>query len=107
MKLRTKELPLHDVKLAAMDSDIKSHLSTELKEIAARRVASLRGSWPSDKDVDMILEKCSGLFIIASAITRFIDYPYATPQDHLKLLLYMANGAVYEKRSGDRSNSRC
>ena len=100
MKLRTKELPLHDVESAAVDSDIKSYLKTELKEIAARCVPQIHSSWPSDKDVDTILERCSGLFIIASAITRFIDYPYAAPQDRLKLLLNMDNGAVYERKSG-------
>jgi hypothetical protein len=100
MKLRTKELPLHDVESAAVDSDIKAYLLTELKKIAARRVHSIHGSWPSDKDVDTMLGRCSGLFIIASAITRFIDYPYAAPQDRLKLLLNMDNGAVYERKSG-------
>jgi hypothetical protein len=80
MKLRTKELPLHDVKSATVDSDIKSYLRTELQDIAARRIGRIHSSWPSDKDVATILENCSGLFIIASAITRFIGYPYATPR---------------------------
>jgi len=98
--LRTKELPLHDVESATVDSDIKSFLTTRLGEIATRRRHSISGQWPSDRDITTILRKTSGLFIIAAVIVRFIDYPYATPQKRLKLIVDLPNSTTYEGKSG-------
>ena len=41
--LRTKELPLHNVDLATIDSDIKSFVTFRLDEIATRRRQSISG----------------------------------------------------------------
>ena len=98
--LRTKELPLHDVESAIVDSDIKSFVETRLDEIAARRRQSIRGQWPSDRDIATILKKTAGLFIIASVIVRFIDSPYASPQECLKLIVDLPDSTVYEGKSG-------
>jgi hypothetical protein len=98
--LRTKELPLHDVESATVDSDIKSYIKIRLEEIARRRSHSISGQWPSDRDICTILKKASGLFIIASVIIRFIDYPYATPQKRLKLIVDLPNSTIYEGKSG-------
>ena len=98
--LRTKELPLHDVESVIVDSDIKSFVKTRLDEIAARRRQSISGQWPSDRDVATILKKTSGLFIIASVIIRFIDSPYASPQECLKLIVDLPDSTIYEGKSG-------
>ena len=98
--LQTKELPLHDVESATVDSDIKSFLTTRLEEISTRRMHSISGQWPSDGDIATILKKSAGLFIIASVIVRFVDYPYATPQNRLKLIVDLPNSTTYEGKSG-------
>jgi hypothetical protein len=98
--LRTKELPLHDVESATVYSDIKSFLTTRLDEIATRRRQSIRGQWPSDRDITAILKKTSGLFIIASVIIRFIDSPYTSPQKRLRLIVDLPNSTIYEGKSG-------
>ena len=98
--LQTKELPLHDVTSAIVDSDIKSFITTCLNEIAARRGPSISGQWPLDQDVATILKKTSGLFIIASVIIRFIDSRYASPQQHLKLIIDLPHSTIYEGKSG-------
>ena len=98
--LRTKELPLHDVDPATVDSDIKSFVTFRLDEIATRRRQSINGQWPSDRDIAVILQKTSGLFIIASVILRFIDSPFASPQKRLKLIVDLPESTIYEGRSG-------
>jgi hypothetical protein len=98
--LRTKELPLHDVESATVDSDIKSFIVYQLDEIATRRRQCISGQWPSDRDIAIILKKTSGLFIIASVILRFIDSSFASPQKRLKLIVEPQEGTIYEGRSG-------
>jgi NACHT domain len=98
--LRTKELPLHDVDSATVDSDIKSFIAFRLDEIATRRSQSISGQWLSDRDIAVILKKTSGLFIIASVILRFIDSPFASPQKRLKLIVDLPESMIYEGRSG-------
>ena len=98
--LRTKELPLHDVDSATVDSDIKSFVTFRLDEIATRRRQSISGQWPSDRDIAVVLKKTSGLFIIASVILRFIDSPFASPQKRLKLIVDLQESTMYEGRSG-------
>jgi NACHT domain len=98
--LRTKELPLHDVDSATVDSDIKSFVTFRLDKIATRRRQSISGQWPSDRDIAVVLKKTSGLFIIASVILRFIDSPFASPQKRLKLIVDPQESTTYEGRSG-------
>jgi NACHT domain len=98
--LQMKELPLHDVDSATVDSDIKSFVAYRLDEIATRRSQSINGQWPSDRDIAVILKKTSGLFIIASVILRFIDSSFASPQKRLKLIMDPQESMIYEGRSG-------
>jgi hypothetical protein len=98
--LRTKELPLHDVDSATVDSDIKSFVTFRLDEIATRRRQAISGQWPSDRDIATILKKTSGLFIIASVILRFIDSPSTSPQKRLKLIVEPQESTICEGRSG-------
>ena len=98
--LRTKELPLHDVDSATVDSDIKSFVAYQLNAIATRRRQSISGQWPSDRDIAVVLKKTSGLFIIASVILRFIDSPFVSPQKRLNLIVDLPESTIYEGRSG-------
>jgi hypothetical protein len=99
-KLRTKELPLHDVESATVGSDIKLYVKTRLEEIAERRRESISGPWPSEKDIATIVGRCDGLFIIASIIIRFVNYRHSSPQAQLKRILDMPNSTIYEGKSG-------
>jgi hypothetical protein len=46
------------------------------------------------------LKKTAGLFIIASVIVRFIDSPYASPPERLKLIVGLPDSTIYEGKSG-------
>jgi NACHT domain len=98
LSLQTKMLPLHNVESAVVDSDIKSYVKTRLMEIAARKRDTIVGPWPLDKDIIAITKKSSGFFIVASVIIGFIDDPYETPQDQLKLILSMPDSGTYSGR---------
>jgi NACHT domain len=97
--LRTTILPLHDVEAVVVDSDIELYVKYRLDDIAARKRDSIVGPWPSDKDVTAITRKSSGFFIVASVIADFIDDPYETPEDQLKLILSMPDSGVYAGKS--------
>jgi WD40 repeat protein len=97
--LRTKILPLHDIESDVVDSDIELYVKARLAEIAMRKRHSIAGPWPSGKDVIAITKKSSGFFIIASVIIDFIDDPYETPQDQLKLILSMSDSGIYAGKS--------
>jgi WD40 repeat protein len=97
--LRTKILPLHDIESDIVDSDIELYVKTRLAEITVRKRRSIAGPWPSDKDVIAITKKSSGFFIVASVIIDFIDDPYETPQDQLKMILSMSDSGIYAGES--------
>jgi NACHT domain len=97
--LRTKTLPLHDVEAAVVDSDIESYVKSRLVEIGARKRHSIVGPWPLEKDVTAITRKSSGYLIVASVVVDFIDDPYETPQDQLKLNLSMPDSGIYAGKS--------
>jgi NACHT domain len=97
--LQTKELLLHDVESAIVNSDIESYVKTRLMEITARKRGSIVGHWLSDKDVTAITKESSGFFIVASVIIDFIDNPFEMPQDQLKLILSMSDSAIYVGKS--------
>jgi NACHT domain len=97
--LWTKELPLHDVESAVVDSDIESYVKARMSEIAVRNRFSIIGPWPSEKDVIAITRRSSGIFIVASAIVDFIDDPYETPKDQLELILNMPDSRIYAGHS--------
>jgi NACHT domain len=98
--LRTKELALHDVASSTIDSDIRSMVKTRLEEVATRHRLSMAGQWPSEEDIAAVTRKAAGHFIVASVIIRFVDYPYAMPQDRLKLIVSILNSTIYEGKSG-------
>jgi hypothetical protein len=97
--LRTKELPLHNVESTVVDSDIESYVRARMLDIARRKRHSIIGLWPSNRDVTAITRKCCGLFIVASVIVDFIDDPFETPQDQLKLILSMPDSSIYAGKS--------
>jgi NACHT domain len=97
--LQTRELPLHDVDSATVDSDIELYVRNRLQEIAMRRRFCINGPWPLEKDIATIIWKSSGFFIIASIIIDFIDDPHDMPQDRLELIVSMPNSTIYEGMS--------
>jgi hypothetical protein len=86
LKYRTKELILQDIDRIIVDRDIRMYLTTHLSVLANRRDMNVDVPWPSSEDMDVMVRKCSGLFIYASTIVIFIESLHYDPRDRLKLV---------------------
>jgi hypothetical protein len=101
LRPHTEVFILHEVVRATVDEDIKLYIRTRLSEIVAERSRSdVNVIWPTDEEIDAVVAKCSGVFIVASVIVKFVISPHHTPQDRLKIITSTPESTVHEGRSG-------
>ena len=69
------------------DDDIRTFLQSKFQDIKDRHPshAHLPSSWPSDEDVEKLVQKSSGQFIYASTVIKFIDSHRHWPPDRLDI----------------------
>lgn len=70
--------------------DIRRYLSHHLKEIARKRREGVRDipkHWPPDHELDALVHRSGGLFIVAATVVKFIDDPQGHPVQRLARLL--------------------
>ena len=92
---------LHEVKSTDVNKDIRLYLTQRLNAIAQRRSdVDLPNPWPSEKDIDALTTKSSGLFIFAATIVRFVQSDHHEPSERLKLILSETSGTDHEGRTG-------
>lgn len=76
--------------------DIRIFFESEFKKIHRRnRMGNMRDlpePWPSHSDVDRLVAKSSGLFILASMIVRFVDDESSFPYLKLQAVLTSLDG---------------
>ena len=84
---------LHNVPPSLINGDIRLFLKYELSELARRR--RLDG-WPSDKDLDMLCHRASGLFIYAVASVKFLDSKLQLPKRRLEVITGLPECTGYE-----------
>ena len=92
---------LHDVHPALIDDDIRLFLKHELSELARRRQLS---GWPSDKDLDVLCRRASGLFVYAVASIKFLDSKAQLPKRQLEIIAGLPECTGHEGRT--RFNSK-
>ena len=70
------------------DEDIRVFLQSQFEDIKNRHPsgAHLPSSWPSDEDVERLVQKSSGQFIYASTIMKFIDSHRHLPSKRLDIV---------------------
>jgi len=70
------------------DDDIRTFLQSKFRGIKDRHPsrAHLPPSWPSDEDVERLVQKSSGQFIYASTVIKFIDSHRHWPPDRLNII---------------------
>ena len=70
------------------DVDIRMFLRSKFQEIKNRHpsCAYLPSSWPSDEEVEGLVQKSSGQFIYASTVVKFIDSYRHWPPDRLDII---------------------
>jgi hypothetical protein len=92
---------LHEVKLSSVDEDIRLYLQEKLTAVAKRRSDfDLSDPWPCDKDLTVLTNKSSGLFIFASTLARFIESEHHEPKERLQLIVTPLESTAHEGREG-------
>jgi NACHT domain len=82
----TKRLVLHEIEPTVVATDIQLFLKSSLK--ATRQLYRLDELWPSEQEVNTLVQLSSGLFIFAATAIRFIHHEsYNDPQGQLACLL--------------------
>jgi len=77
------------------------YLQRRLSEIAAQRSDyEVDVIWPTDEEVSLAVTKCSGVFVVASIIVRFVISPNHTLQDRLHIIISRPDSTVNEGKSG-------
>ncbi|TFK26629.1 hypothetical protein FA15DRAFT_667327 [Coprinopsis marcescibilis] len=68
-----------------VNADIETYFRSEFGKI--REQSKLPMPWPAEDDVKRLIHKASGQFIYAATVIRYIDDPWSTPTDRLKVIL--------------------
>lgn len=76
---------LHDIPPATIKHDISIFLQHELAEIRIKR--SLNTDWPSQKDVQALVEMAVPLFIFAATVCRFVAENVGNPKRRLATII--------------------
>ena len=74
------------------DADIRMYLQSKFNDIALNHPAGahLPMPWPSNADIDRLVEKSSGQFIYASTVVEFIESPHHSPEERLNIVFGLA-----------------
>ena len=74
------------------DTDIRIYFQSKFNDIAVNHPAGahLPTPWPSDADIDRLVEKSSGQFIYASTVVEFIESSHHSPEERLNIVFGLA-----------------
>jgi len=102
LRPHTEVFVLHDVDKSSVDSDIDLYLRNHLFELAAQgHHSKTTFPWPTDQQIAVTVRKCSGLFIIAYVIIKFVASRHHQPHERLDLIIRSPDITVYEVKVGD------
>lgn len=94
----TRSLQLQDF---GVDDDIRAYLRHSFagirEPINAMSVNNHPSPWPSEDEIEMIVQKAAGLFIFATTVVKYIGLSYGSPNSRLQAVLQvLQNGASAE-----------
>ncbi|KDR68477.1 hypothetical protein GALMADRAFT_24792, partial [Galerina marginata CBS 339.88] len=78
--LDEKYLPDDDIRLFLVESFESVKATHKLRSLLPR-------VWPTDEDINKLVNKSSGQFIYASTVVKFVASPRRKPHDQLKIIL--------------------
>jgi hypothetical protein len=97
----TQTVLLCDIGAASADHDIGVYLSKTLSQTARYRSnLDLPAEWPIQDEIDELVVKCGGQFIMARFIVKVIDSVHYDPRNQLKKLLRNMDSSKYEGFAG-------
>jgi WD40 repeat protein len=80
-------MQLHDLDAAVVRSDIRAYFNASFAKIAAARPELGLLNWPSEKDIDVLVDLTNVLFVFADTVVRFVSTPKYSPRSRLDILL--------------------
>jgi hypothetical protein len=83
-----QDLILHNISPTVVNNDISIFLAHEMEEIGKDfKDFKLSPDWPGKQNIQLLVQKASGLFIYAATASRFIRSSTAHPEHRLSIVL--------------------
>jgi hypothetical protein len=89
-----KMVQLHYLDGAVVRSDIRTYLSQSFANIAAASPNLTMLKWPSQEEIDVLVELSDVLFIFAASVVRFVGTAKQNPRTRLEILLANPKGRL-------------
>jgi hypothetical protein len=84
---------LHDLDGNVVRSDIRTYLTRSFAGIATSRPALPLLDWPSEGDIDVLVNLADVLFVFAASVVRFVGTPRQNPRARLEVMLARREGS--------------
>jgi WD40 repeat protein len=78
---------LHDLDASVVRSDIRTYLVRSFANIASSSSDPDLLDWPSQEDIDAVVNRTDVLFVFAVTVVRFVSTPKHSPRARLDILL--------------------
>jgi WD40 repeat protein len=78
---------LHDLDTSVVRSDIRTYLVRSFADIASSSSDLGLLDWPSQEDIDAVVDRTDVLFVFAVTVVRFVSTPGHSPRARLDILL--------------------
>jgi hypothetical protein len=86
-------MQLHNLDGALVRSDIRTYLTRSFASITTARPHLALHNWPSQEDIDMLVDLADVLFVFAATVVRFVDTPRQNPRTRLDVMLARREGS--------------
>jgi hypothetical protein len=84
--LPAQTVHLHEIENAHLESDVRMILKTGFEKTAIKQSISA-SSWPSEKDLDILIERTGRLLIFAATVIKFVDNDRFSAERRLRDIL--------------------
>jgi len=99
----TEVFLLHEVEPSVINTDIRVFFEHGLSELA-KRSGIERDVWPTEKHLDLLCERASGLFVYAVATLKFLDHAVISPSKRLDVIMRAPGSTTHEGNAKVRSS---
>jgi WD40 repeat protein len=84
---------LHDLDSAVVRSDIRMYFTQSFADTVMARPDLSLENWPSNEDIDMLVDLADVLFVFAATVVRFVNTPKHNPRSRLEIMLARREGS--------------
>jgi WD40 repeat protein len=87
-------MQLHNLDASVVRSDIRTYLLRSFYDIATRHPALSLLNWPSQEDMNVLVNLTDVLFVFAATVVRFVATPRHNPRERLEIMLISGEGRL-------------